>query len=216
MPKLSQASKKKMQKRILDAARFCIGRDGIAGASIQDIVANARCSLGTIYNYYDGKDGLIAGILEGMSADLLQDIWKIPRGTSVPEYVRAAYEAWRKYFPGSVDRDGQGSDTTRRAHLFIIMESALNARLRMIWRATQSSIIASMTACFEAHFGSDKLRSRGFDAQAVAKMLFAVFMGSAIDGDDSDVEVTVASQLLPFLSALEDSTEASVWIGAGI
>ncbi|XXF79665.1 TetR/AcrR family transcriptional regulator [Myxococcaceae bacterium GXIMD 01537] len=52
------------QQAILDVARAHFARDGIAGASYNQIIAEAGISKTAAYQYFDGKDDLAATVLE--------------------------------------------------------------------------------------------------------------------------------------------------------
>ncbi len=52
------------QARILDAAENAIGEFGFAGASLRDIVREARVNLATVYYYFGSKNGLMEAVLK--------------------------------------------------------------------------------------------------------------------------------------------------------
>jgi AcrR family transcriptional regulator len=50
--------------RILDAAEHTFATAGFAGASLRDIVREARVNLATVYYYFDSKNGLMEAVLK--------------------------------------------------------------------------------------------------------------------------------------------------------
>ena len=52
------------QTRILDAAENAIAESGFAGASLRDIVREARVNLATVYYYFRSKAGLMEAVLK--------------------------------------------------------------------------------------------------------------------------------------------------------
>ena len=52
------------RRQVLDAAAACFGRSGFHGASMAEISKAAGMSAGHIYNYFDGKDAIIAAFVE--------------------------------------------------------------------------------------------------------------------------------------------------------
>jgi AcrR family transcriptional regulator len=52
------------RKQVLDAAASCFSRKGFHGASMADISKAAGMSAGHIYNYFDGKDAIIAAFVQ--------------------------------------------------------------------------------------------------------------------------------------------------------
>lgn len=52
------------RRQVLDAAEACFGRSGFHGASMAEISKTAGMSIGHIYNYFDGKDAIIAAFVQ--------------------------------------------------------------------------------------------------------------------------------------------------------
>jgi AcrR family transcriptional regulator len=61
---MSRASEPDRQARILDAAENAIAELGFAGASLRDIVREARVNLATVYYYFGSKRGLMEAVLK--------------------------------------------------------------------------------------------------------------------------------------------------------
>ncbi len=60
------------REQILRAAATCFRRDGFHGASMADIAREAGLSAGHLYNYFDGKEAIIAAIVERNVGEFLQ------------------------------------------------------------------------------------------------------------------------------------------------
>ena len=58
---------------ILDAARRCFARDGLRGASMSSICAEAGISPGHLYHYFDGKDAIVSAITLMVLDDIAAD-----------------------------------------------------------------------------------------------------------------------------------------------
>ncbi|MES2104055.1 MAG: TetR/AcrR family transcriptional regulator [Pseudomonadota bacterium] len=52
------------REQVLNAAEICFSRSGFHGASMAEISKTAGMSSGHIYNYFDGKDSIIAAFVE--------------------------------------------------------------------------------------------------------------------------------------------------------
>jgi AcrR family transcriptional regulator len=52
------------RRQVLDAAASCFRRSGFHGASMAEISKEAGMSAGHIYNYFDGKDAIIASFVD--------------------------------------------------------------------------------------------------------------------------------------------------------
>jgi AcrR family transcriptional regulator len=70
MPKSSEPDR---QTRILDAAENAIAESGFAGASLRDIVLEARVNLATVYYYFGSKVGLMEAVLKRRFGPLRQE-----------------------------------------------------------------------------------------------------------------------------------------------
>ncbi|CAN5270358.1 TetR/AcrR family transcriptional regulator [soil metagenome] len=60
------------REQILQAASVCFRRSGFHGASVADIAKVANLSAGHIYNYFDGKEAIIAAIVERNVGDFME------------------------------------------------------------------------------------------------------------------------------------------------
>jgi len=58
-----EREKSQRRKKILKAAEKVFAKRGFQGATIQEIALEAELSVGTIYNFFSGKDGLYSVIL---------------------------------------------------------------------------------------------------------------------------------------------------------
>lgn len=56
---------------LVTAARTVFERDGYLAARLSDITAEARCSIGTFYTYFAGKEEIFAAVLEAAQDDML-------------------------------------------------------------------------------------------------------------------------------------------------
>jgi AcrR family transcriptional regulator len=70
MPRSSEPDR---QTRILDAAENAIADSGFAGASLRDIVLEARVNLATVYYYFGSKVGLMEAVLKRRFGPLRQE-----------------------------------------------------------------------------------------------------------------------------------------------
>lgn len=68
MPKLTEATKRERVRQISAAAARCFARNGFAGTSIADIVAEAGLSAGSIYSHFESKTELLQQVAGDMLA----------------------------------------------------------------------------------------------------------------------------------------------------
>jgi AcrR family transcriptional regulator len=61
---MARDTEQSRRDRILDAAEHVFAESGFAGASLRDIVREARVNLATVYYYFDSKEGLMEAVLK--------------------------------------------------------------------------------------------------------------------------------------------------------
>lgn len=62
----------KTRKRLLDAARRVIQRDGFVALRMGDVAAEAKISLGGLYRYFENKDDLFLSLIGDIHKDLYE------------------------------------------------------------------------------------------------------------------------------------------------
>ncbi len=60
MPQVKEAYREARRKQIIDAAYRCFAEKGFQKATMRDICKEANLSVGAVYNYFRGKDDIIA------------------------------------------------------------------------------------------------------------------------------------------------------------
>jgi AcrR family transcriptional regulator len=83
---------------ILDAAELVVGKEGLVGTSLQAIADQAGVAVGTIYNYFTDKDGLMAAMFTRRRQELYEAIDRLgkaqaqePFAVQVAGFVRAVF-----------------------------------------------------------------------------------------------------------------------------
>lgn len=95
MPKLAAPALAKRQTRIEDAALRLFRRRGFHAVALRDICAEAKVSIGNVYNHYRSKEAIFESLLERLARDF--------RG---PEQPLARFFA-RPRFPDDLEELGQ-------------------------------------------------------------------------------------------------------------
>lgn len=81
-----------IESRILSAARARFLREGVDGASLRSIAADAGTSIGMVYYYFRSKDALFLGVVEVPYAKLLDELTRELDPARPPrERIRAIY-----------------------------------------------------------------------------------------------------------------------------
>ena len=80
---------------LVQAARRVFERDGYVNSRLTDITAEAHCSIGTFYTYFDGKDEVFTAVLLDAQADMMHPGGPRLEGDAVPaEIIRASNRAY--------------------------------------------------------------------------------------------------------------------------
>lgn len=68
MPKVSDEHKDAVRRRIMDAARTCLERNGFQDVTTRELLGEAGLSTGTFYNYFPSKEHLYEALAEELLA----------------------------------------------------------------------------------------------------------------------------------------------------
>lgn len=71
-PPLRQRLKEATSEAILAAAEQAFGLDGLHGARMEDVASRAGVSVGTLYNYFTDRAGLLDALLESRRGALIE------------------------------------------------------------------------------------------------------------------------------------------------
>lgn len=74
MPRLSQRYRDARRRQILEAARHCFARNGFQATSMQDILAEAGLSAGSVYSHFTGKHAIIIAITDEVAEQITSSL----------------------------------------------------------------------------------------------------------------------------------------------
>jgi AcrR family transcriptional regulator len=102
-----QRQRRRRARHFLEAAQAVLDRDGAAHLTIAAVAAEADAAVGTLYRYFDGKDGLLAA-LQVHAVEAFEDhLADALRGVDDPlDRLRAAARAWRTFADADPPRFG--------------------------------------------------------------------------------------------------------------
>jgi len=81
-----------IEHRVVEAARARFLREGVDGASLRAIAADARTSIGMVYYYFPTKDELFLAVVEDTYAALVEDLARaLAPDAGVAERLRRLY-----------------------------------------------------------------------------------------------------------------------------
>jgi TetR/AcrR family transcriptional repressor of uid operon len=181
-PRALRATRRRNQ--VLDAANAVFQRHGFHTASMSQIAAEARMSVGHIYRYFDGKEALISAIVE-RDLDEARDIFE--RMLNDPAGAPAAF------LKGVGDGVAKMLDRQRAALFLEVMAEA--ARSPKIAISARRQHEAALT-CVGALFADGREPCTRFSPAQAVDLMTLVFSGlrlRAIQDPEADVDVLTAT-----------------------
>ena len=140
------------RQALLAASRTVARRQGLDGLSIRAVAAEARVSVGSVYNYFSGKTELLAATVE----EIWMQILSAPEGEA-PRDGFAAYVHW--LFQGhAAGFLPEGRSAGRRT-----MEEALG-RVRQTLLEALEADCAVRPSAFDASFSREQLAAFVLDS----------------------------------------------------
>jgi AcrR family transcriptional regulator len=132
VPKVSEEHKAEVRRRLLAAAAACLRRNGWQGLTTRELLAEAKLSTGTLYNYFPTKEHLYEALAEEMLRDDIELLTQASaRGESmgvgllrfVQDYVLTEPEtaAAVAAFRSTID-DPDALDAVRRFNAWVVEE----------------------------------------------------------------------------------------------
>jgi AcrR family transcriptional regulator len=176
---------------LIAAARTVFERDGFVDSRLVDIAAEAKCSIGSFYTWFDSKDEVFAAVLHQAQSEMLHPGTSRMEATDDPVAIiaasnRAYFEAYR-----------------RNARLNVLLQqvAAVDPRFREM-RNARSLAFVTRNARAIADLQERGLADRGVDAHLaamalsgmVARLAYEAFTGGPVP-DSVDALVETATRL---------------------
>jgi len=162
MPKISQARKDARREQILSAAMRLFARQGFHRTTMPEICAEARLSTGAVYSYYDGKEAIVAALVEAGR-----------QGTA-----EVAAEAGQEGSPAARleallrELERPGRDVLNQVGVRWLAEAIGDPRMRDGYLASHAELVAVLVTLL----GADA-RAAGTPPEAAAELIAAVMVG---------------------------------------
>jgi len=145
---------------LIRAARTVFERDGYLDSRLVDIAAEAKCSIGSFYTWFDGKDEVLAAVLLAAQEDLLDP--GTDKIASRDDPVAAIAASNRAYF--------QAYERNARVIQIWSEVAAVDPRFRAM-RQARSEAFLTRNAKAIRDLQERGLADRGVDADAAALAL---------------------------------------------
>ncbi len=176
---------KRTRDALIAAARTVFERDGYVDSRLVDIAAEAKCSIGSFYTWFDSKDEVFAAVLHEAQSEMLHPGTNRMEATDDPVAIiaasnRAYFEAYRR---------------NARLNLLLQQVAAVDPRFREV-RNARSLAFVHRNARAIADLQERGLADRGVDATMaamalsgmVARLAYESFGGGAVDDVDGLVD----------------------------
>jgi AcrR family transcriptional regulator len=89
LPRRRDEARALFRNAILDAAETVFAQRGFHGARIQDIAAQARIAVGTVYNHFAQKDDVLSALLEERTEEMLAQLLATDHAPTFEARLRA-------------------------------------------------------------------------------------------------------------------------------
>ena len=165
---------------LVAAARTVFERDGYVDSRLVDIAAEAGCSIGSFYTWFDGKDEVLAAVLQEAQEDMLHPGTGRIAATDDPVALiaasnRAYFEAYRR---------------NARLNVLLMQVAAVDPRFRDLRRARTAAFVTRNARAI-VDLQERGLADRSVDATMAARALSGMVSRLAhdvfaIEGEDSD------------------------------
>jgi AcrR family transcriptional regulator len=151
--------------RILDAAIGLFAEKGYAGTSVREIARAVGLSEGALYKHFEGKEALLAAILEHFDAKIFEAMPSSDPGASV---FRVLLGGLPDFFAAN--------PRVAKIGTILMNESRVNGRIRAyIGEAMEKRGRAEIVRIFKAEIAAGRLSST--DAEGLADMFNALRVG---------------------------------------
>lgn len=148
------------RRALIAAARTVFERDGYVDSRLVDIAAEAGCSIGSFYTWFDGKDEALAAVLHEAQEDMLHPGTSRIEATDDPVAIIAASN--RAYFEAYRRNAG--------LNVLLMQVAAVDPRFRDMRRARTAAFVTRNARAI-TDLQERGLADRGVDAHMAARAL---------------------------------------------
>lgn len=165
---------------LIAAARTVFERDGYVDSRLVDIVAEAKCSIGSFYTWFDSKDEVFAAVLHEAQSEMLHPGTGRIEASDDPIAIIAASN--RSYF--------EAYRRNARLNQLLLQVAAVDPRFRTM-RQARANAFVTRNARAVADLQQRGLADRGVDATMAAMALSGMVSRLAQDAYNAAVDVPV-------------------------
>lgn len=161
MPKIIE----NLESRLVEEARRQAWEGGYAAVTIRSVAAACGVGVGTVYNYFDSKDALLAAFLLADWKDCLQAIEEAKAARPEPEAVLQAMYRQLKYYSGA-HRSIFGEQSAAK-----IFSGTMGQYHCILRDQLAQPLVSFCSSTFRAQFVAEALLSWTIEGQTAEQLL---------------------------------------------
>ena len=193
-----------MRDRLVAAAMALFGEAGVQATTIDDVARAAGFTKGAVYSNFDSKTDLVVEVLEretqaqidallSMTFDAEALATADDRLAALPEAVRRAYSPFD---------DGTADEFALMAELR--SQAVADERVMAVFVRQRRAVLETLRGLVEQVFADRTEELTGLSADALARLLIGISVGSAFDAPATG-EVSAADLMADLVAALTRS-----------
>lgn len=187
-----ERNKEQNRNAILEAARRCFTRQGLAAVSVRDIIRETGLATGTFYNYFNDKEEVFSALMEDVSVRINSELHGIrATATDLQGFLHDAYLHLFRTFaeePALFKLVELNSPHIRQKYEGSVLGLSLDYLQKDIRVAIRRGLLADVDEEFlaAAFYGVAYEMSRVLverenpDPEAAARMAMQLFMGGIV------------------------------------
>lgn len=156
--------------QLLDAAQVCFARGGFRATTVADISAEAGCSPGLLYRYFESKEDLIRALIE--RDHLRYADWLRAVGAAADPI--AALQELLAHVLDEISQPGHAA-----LHVEIGAETTRGPELARVWRQAAAGVLEALADILRAGQTAGAFDGR-LDPDLTARALFALVDGLTV------------------------------------
>lgn len=188
MPRVSDEHLDRRRREILEAAWRCFGRQGFHQTTMRDICREADLSPGAVYQYFEGKEGIIEAVAE---AGRRAGVARVTPADETDGPVEALVESLGNFLVCLDDPDALES---LRIDVQLCAEALREDRVRAVVRENLDSHAGQFARLIRRGQEEGSLDA-SLDPDAAARVVVAIFHGLEIQKTiDPDIDMQAAAR----------------------
>lgn len=185
------------REALVAAARRVFERDGFIDSRLTDITAEAKCSIGSFYTYFDSKDEIFTAVIQAAQDDMLHPgVQRVDDDLSnVPAILAASNQAYVEAYK-------------RNARLNLLLEqvATIDIEFRRL-RVARAAAFAERNARWIRRLQDEGYADPDLDPAMTARALSPIlgrmaYHAFALEDDSFDPEAIVETATTVWLNAL--------------